>query len=112
MGDDNTATTFVMLFFSALWGAWYLAFRRNRDWEWKERWHVPAVAVTTVVAVVAALVVRSPGLLLTVGLGVVFLRRNIRNTRFCHRCGRTNCLRGNPRPRLCRECGLDLQAQA
>lgn len=112
MGDDDTMPLFVVAIGMVLSGFWYLAFYRNRDWAWKERWFPPVAVATTAFAVIAAFVFRYPVLIVTVVLAVVFLTRDVRNMRFCHRCGRTNFLRGNPRPRLCRECGLDLQTQA
>ena len=90
---------------------YYFVFHRSRDWARKERWFKPVAVVATVAYVTwLAFGSRRPPV---VGVFYVVLAVTAaRHTRFCHRCGRTNVLRGNPRRRHCRECGLDLTTQS
>lgn len=110
MGEREPFPWLLFFVWAALAAAGYLAFSRNRDWAWKERWFAP-VAWLTLVASAAwmALGGYRSGRFVPIVVAVMTVT-GIRNTRFCHRCGRTNVLRGNPKPRHCRECGHELTA--
>ncbi|HEX9969392.1 MAG TPA: hypothetical protein VGB03_04570 [Acidimicrobiales bacterium] len=87
-------------------------FRWSRDWATKERWFLRHAIASGVAFGGTVLVLRRPSLAVGAVVTAAMSTSAVRNTRFCHRCGRTNVLRGNPRPRNCRRCGFDLTTQA
>lgn len=87
----------------------FLYFQLDGDAERKERFHPPFVIGVGIVFLVTMAVSGAADMLFVAIPFVALLGwLTIRNTRFCHACGRTNRTAQWSRPRYCSACGSAL----